>query len=761
MRHLKKLYLLVLCLICIGVNAQYALQIDSLKKIILKNNKDSNFIKASQKLSYYYLPKSPDSAIKYAQFVLIEKTSKFSTKYKTLAYAHKGYAMYLKGLYQLSIETYKEAADFAKQIKDTLNNANSVMNEGNVYIELGKYPNALDKYRECLEILKPTNYENQKALANSNIGFVFKETGNFEKAETYIFNSLKIFEKLGKKSVVSDQYNLLAVTALRKNEYKKALDFNSRALIIQKEINYKNGMAVSYQLFGQIYTEQRDFEKAITENKKASAIYTELNDTRQIAALNSSIGNLYRKKGDYVNSIPFYITSIVQNNKINNKRILASAYLSLSNAYLHLEKLVEAKQYLDSAEIIIEKTNNKVNRKTFYEFSSEYYYAINKPLKALEYFKKFNEQKDSVLNIDNLKVMDDLNVKYETEKKELKISLLNKTDSIKSLQLANQQIAINKNLYDISQQKLALADADLQMADDSLQLSIKNGTILQNKLDAAQKEERIKDLNKEKQIQALEVTRKNIAIVAILVFAVLIALLGYSFYKRRTLQQQAFMQATLAKQQENATIEIIQAEEKERKRIAEDLHDGVGQLMTAAWLNLQALDEQMQPRDGSQYLLVNKTLLLVDESCKEVRQVSHNMMPNALLRKGLVNAVREFTSQINTGKLSINLQTEELQKPLESHVEAILYRVIQESVNNVVKHAQATQLDISINQEPDGIDVMIEDNGKGFDTTITRATDGIGLQNIISRIHYLKGTVEWNSSEGNGTLVAIHIPITT
>jgi signal transduction histidine kinase len=149
---------------------------------------------------------------------------------------------------------------------------------------------------------------------------------------------------------------------------------------------------------------------------------------------------------------------------------------------------------------------------------------------------------------------------------------------------------------------------------------------------------------------------------------------------------------------------------------------------------------------------------LVDESCKEVRQVSHNMMPNALLRKGLVNAVKEFIGQINTGKLSINLQTEELQKALPSHVETILYRVIQESVNNVVKHAEATQLDISINQDEEGIDVMIEDNGKGFDTTITRETDGIGLQNIQSRISYLKGTVSWDSSPNNGTLVAIHIP---
>ena len=134
-------------------------------------------------------------------------------------------------------------------------------------------------------------------------------------------------------------------------------------------------------------------------------------------------------------------------------------------------------------------------------------------------------------------------------------------------------------------------------------------------------------------------------------------------------------------------------------------------------------------------------------------------MPNALLKKGLVNAVREFIQQISGNKLSINLQTDGLQKPIPNHVEMVLYRVIQESVNNVIKHAEASNLDISINQEPDGIDVMIEDNGKGFDAGKITSSDGIGLNNIKNRVQYLKGTVEWNTAPGNGTLVAIHIPI--
>ena len=154
-----------------------------------------------------------------------------------------------------------------------------------------------------------------------------------------------------------------------------------------------------------------------------------------------------------------------------------------------------------------------------------------------------------------------------------------------------------------------------------------------------------------------------------------------------------------------------------------------------------------------------KTMALVDESCKEVRQVSHNMMPNALLKKGLVNAVREFTQQIDRSVIAINLQTEGLNKELNSITETILYRVIQECVNNAIKHAAASELDISIQNSSDGIDVLIEDNGKGFNTNFTAGEkEGLGLQNIRSRISFLKGTVQWDSSPGNGTVVAIHLP---
>ena len=154
-----------------------------------------------------------------------------------------------------------------------------------------------------------------------------------------------------------------------------------------------------------------------------------------------------------------------------------------------------------------------------------------------------------------------------------------------------------------------------------------------------------------------------------------------------------------------------------------------------------------------------KVIGMMDESCKEVRSVSHQMMPNALLKSGLASAIKEFIDKLDSRVLKVNLHTEGLNERLDSNVETVLYRVIQECVNNVIKHAGANTLHISLIKDEDGIAATIEDNGKGFDMKDKLKFEGIGLKNIASRIGYLKGTVDFDSKPGSGTLVAIHVPI--
>ena len=241
--------------------------------------------------------------------------------------------------------------------------------------------------------------------------------------------------------------------------------------------------------------------------------------------------------------------------------------------------------------------------------------------------------------------------------------------------------------------------------------------------------------------------------------ALLMIIAGISLYHRKKVQTKLELQQAIMKQQDLATKSIIEAEEKERKRIAADLHDGVGQMMSAAKMNLSVFETELPFANEAQKKSFENVMDLIDESCKEIRNVSHQMMPNALLKLGLASAVKEFIDKIDTRVIKVSLHTEGLNEPIDNNTETVLYRVIQECVNNVLKHSGADHLDISLLKDTNSISVTIEDNGKGFDCSDKLKFEGIGLKNIISRITYLKGTIDFDSSPGKGTLVAMHVPL--
>ncbi len=257
---------------------------------------------------------------------------------------------------------------------------------------------------------------------------------------------------------------------------------------------------------------------------------------------------------------------------------------------------------------------------------------------------------------------------------------------------------------------------------------------------------------------ANEVKNRKLLLAVFIVSFIALIIIFFFAYSRYRLKKKAELEQKLASEQELRFKQVLEAEENERQRIAADLHDGVGQMMSAAKLNMAAIESEMPFTTQEQKAAYEKVMALVDESCREVRAVSHNMMPNALLKSGLASAIRTFINQIDSRIIKIDLYTEGLNERIDPSLETVLYRVVQECVNNVIKHSGANHLDISIIKDDDGISATIEDNGNGFDATDKTKFEGIGLKNITSRISYLKGTVEWDSAPGKGTVVAIHIP---
>jgi signal transduction histidine kinase len=275
---------------------------------------------------------------------------------------------------------------------------------------------------------------------------------------------------------------------------------------------------------------------------------------------------------------------------------------------------------------------------------------------------------------------------------------------------------------------------------------------MQTKYDVEKKDQEL-------QLKTSELLRKNIMLIGFAFVSIMFILLGILYVNKQKLKQKTRLQAEIMNQQDVATKAVIEAEENERKRIGGDLHDGVGQLMSAAKMNLSAIEDRITFKSEQDKKAYEKTIALVDESCKEVRAVSHSIMPNALLKAGLSNAIKEFIDKLDNRVLKINLYSEGLNERLDTNIETVLYRIIQECVNNVIKHSNANSLDISLIKDQEGISATIEDNGKGFHVSKTEQGDGIGLKNIQTRVNYLKGTLDVDSAPGRGTLIAIHVPI--
>ena len=149
----------------------------------------------------------------------------------------------------------------------------------------------------------------------------------------------------------------------------------------------------------------------------------------------------------------------------------------------------------------------------------------------------------------------------------------------------------------------------------------------------------------------------------------------------------------------------------------------------------------------------------MDTSCKELRSISHQMASDVLIKLGIVAAIKDFIQNIDQNLLKTNFQSVGLDERISSGIETVLYRIVQESVNNVIKHAKATHLDIQLLKEAHELTLIIEDNGVGFNINEMENFNGIGLRNIKSRIEYLKGTIDFDSAPNRGTVISIFVPL--
>lgn len=204
---------------------------------------------------------------------------------------------------------------------------------------------------------------------------------------------------------------------------------------------------------------------------------------------------------------------------------------------------------------------------------------------------------------------------------------------------------------------------------------------------------------------------------------------------------------------------IIQTEEKERKRFAKDLHDGLGPLLSTVKMSVSSLAQMKH--DAISREIVENTELVINEAIKSLKEISDNLSPHILNNFGLIRALNNFSNKINVARtIKINLESDLKDERFDNNVEVVLYRVICELINNTIKHAKAKKIDLSLTKEGETLSIIYKDDGKGFD--VNKIIDqpsgtGMGFSNIYSRINSLKGEIKIESDHKKGTFVTIKV----
>lgn len=204
---------------------------------------------------------------------------------------------------------------------------------------------------------------------------------------------------------------------------------------------------------------------------------------------------------------------------------------------------------------------------------------------------------------------------------------------------------------------------------------------------------------------------------------------------------------------------MIDGQEAERRRVSAELHDGLGQYISAIQLSLQKLEDECRLLGNDNLKQSYNTITtLVGKASEEVRAIARNLAPPRIEEFGLVAAIEDFCEQVKaTGKLRIHFKHKSITTRPAPNLEINLYRIIQELLNNVMKHAQATRCSVQLTVTSKEVMLKVADNGKVFNAA--RKATGLGLQSIRARVNVHKGTVQFTSAKGKGTTVVVTIPV--
>jgi signal transduction histidine kinase len=571
------------------------------------------------------------------------------------------------------------------------------------YFNHGNYDNALNAAYNSMAFAKAKGISKKFPKLTYNIGMIHTNLQHYDSALIYLESAEKLSIAANDKEIQFQSMNAKGNLANYQSNYSGALTIFFKALaLIEKPGNedLKKFLPQAYGNIGHNLMAENQYEKGIEYEKKILLLHGDPDELR-------------------------YAVQV---------------HLDVFDAYLQLKNLPKAKLHLDSAVEYNKKLDNihdYLKSETCDNLAS--IYLANKNYEAAEKYALLGNQLAKTL--------------------QHFVVVAGTYNTLKSVAAAKDDY---KNALDYAEYFKQYSDSVTNQATQKKSLSLE--AIYQNQ----QKEKAIADLtiaNTEKELQAVKHSR--LLLIGGLSAAALLIVLGLLYrnskqkqllaQKENTLQQEQIK--FLERQQQLVSLQsMVNGQETERTRIAKDLHDGLGGLFSTVKMYFSTLQHEQDVLQNNS--LFTKSYELIDTASEEVRRIAHNMMPEVLMKLGLIPAIQDMCSNISAGKLlQVKLQHYGMDKRFNAATEIMLYRIIQELLNNIIKHAQASEAIVQFNRDEESLTVTVEDNGRGFNLQEVDDKNHAGLETIRSRVNYLNGNISIDSEKEIGTTVMIEFLI--
>ena len=595
-----------------------------------------------------------------------------------------------------AINLYKKGIVLSEKINFRLGTGKGLQYTGIVFSDQGKYDSAVRYYLQSLEIFKDIGYKKGIGSTFVNLGNVYQRQAMYTDAVNEYIEGIKIFEEIGDTARLIYAYGNIGGIFSEVEQYGKCLYYYNKSLELSRII--KDSTSVGFGLY----------EIGVTKMKQGS--YTEAEEY-----LNKALLVAEMRKDLYLLTLVYNTLSAIDSEKGNFKGALLKAKQSyryaqrlgkpadkslilsrIGYAFKQIHQTDSASFYLMKS-IKLAKEHNVANvYLSAYKWMAEVEKTKHNYKSALYWQLQYDSLYNASMGDKQKRIISGLEIEYETEKKDLELTE-------KTLEIERNKALLDKRNYFIIALLGALISAFVFLWLIRRSLHQKK-VIAENRVELER--EKVAQLEKEKEVIALR--------------------------------------------------SMIEGQENERRRVARDLHDGLGGLLSSIKLYLNNI--KTSEKNLSNFGDLQKAIELVNTTSIEARQIAHNMMPEALVKFGLEDAVRDYCVSISSTKsINIDFQSYGFDKRLSQSTEIMTYRIIQELVNNIIKHSGATEAIVQLLLNKKVLHITVEDNGSGFDTGKINKT--IGIDNLKSRVDHLNGVIEIESEINEGTTFNINIPV--